>query len=232
MSGPISVPDFSGEPGNTVKSAEFLKKFHTLMHIGNITDGACMIASFENYLKYSLPADNWFKELEKKFLDQFPPIQKVKKLESELERELCELRLVVNDLGEKEKYAGEEVWSHVAFAERALNLARWAKNNTSLNSIWKVHDELLEIIRQKVKETYTSWENFCIAIKDIDTSHIRDGVRKHQKEKKEKERVEFMILSLHQAQQQQQHHQLPPVVPLSPMSSTSNAMQSMAIGLK
>ena len=95
MSAPISIPDFSGEPGNPVQSAEFLKKFRTLMNIGNITENARMISSFENYLKYSSPADEWFKELElegmtwkaleKAFLECFPPIQKAKKSESELE---------------------------------------------------------------------------------------------------------------------------------------------------
>ena len=117
MSAPISVPDFSGEPGDAVQSAEFLKKFRALMNIGNVTENARMISSFENYLKYSSPADEWFKELEtegitwkvleKTFLERFPPIQKAKKSESEVERELCELRLKVDDLGKKEKYAGE-----------------------------------------------------------------------------------------------------------------------------
>ena len=92
-----------------------------------------MISSFKNYLKYSSPPDEWFKELEtegitwktleKTFLECFPPIQKAKKSESELERELCKLRLKVDDLGKKERYVGEEVWSHAAFTKRALSLA-------------------------------------------------------------------------------------------------------------
>jgi hypothetical protein len=240
MSTPIAVPDFSGEPGDAIQSAEFLKKFRALMNIGNITSDARMNSSFENYLKYNSPADEWFKELntsemtwkalEKAFLERFPPIQKAKKSESELERELCELRLKADELGKKEKYAGEEVWSHVAFAERALSLARQAKINTGSNSIWKVRDELPEIIRQKVKETYATWDEFCTAIKEVDTSHIRDGVKKYQKEKEEKERMESLIASLRHTQQQQQRRQLPPAVPLSPMSNASNAMGSMAIG--
>ena len=197
-----------------------------------------MISSFENYLKYNSPADEWFRELntegmtwktlEKGFLECFPPIQKAKKLELELERELCKLRLKVDKLGKKEKYAGEEVWSHVAFAEKALSLVRQVKIDKGSNSIWTVCDELLEIIH-KVKETYTTWNEFCTAIKEVDMSHICDGMKKHQKEKEEKERVESMIVSLRQAQQQQQHHQQLPTVPLSPMSNVSNAMQSTTI---
>ena len=116
MLAPISIPDFSGEPGDPVQSAEFLKKFRALMNIGNITENAHMISSFENYLKYSSPADDWFKEqelerltwktLEKAFLEHFPPIQKAKKSKSELERELCELRLKVETWGKRKNMQG------------------------------------------------------------------------------------------------------------------------------
>ena len=47
----------------------------------------------------------------------------------------------MDDLGKKEKYAGEEVWSHVAFAKKALSLARQAKIIKGSNSIWKVRDD-------------------------------------------------------------------------------------------
>lgn len=214
MSAPIVVPDFSGEPGDPVQSAEFLKKFWALMNMGNITEDARMNSSFENYLKYNSPADEWFKEqntaqmtwkaLEKVFLECFPPIQKAKKLELDLERELCELRLTVDELGKKVKYAGEDVWSHVVFTKKALSLARQAKINAGSNSIWKVRDELPDIICQKVKETHKSWDDFCMAIKEVDMSHIRDGVKRHQKEKEEKERVDSLIVNLRHTQQQQQ----------------------------
>ena len=133
MSAPIIVPNFSGELIDPVQFAEFLKKFRALMNMGNVTEDVRMNSSFENYLKYNSPVDKWFKEqntaqmtwkaLEKVFLERFPPIQKAKKLESELERELCELRLMVDKLGKKVKYAGEDVWSHIIFVEKALSIA-------------------------------------------------------------------------------------------------------------
>jgi len=102
------------------------------------------------------PADEWFQELDTKdlawkdveaaFLSRFPPIKRAKRTETELERELCEMRLKVEDLGKKEKYVGEDVYTHVIFAEKALSLAKQEKISTGSNSIWKVRDKLPDII--------------------------------------------------------------------------------------
>jgi hypothetical protein len=240
MSGPlIAVPEFGGEPEGSIQSTDFLKKFRRFMTYLHITDDERMVESFGDHLKSGSQAEEWFKEqdaskktfkvVEAAFLEHFPPVEKAKKTETEWERELCELRLKVEELGKMEKYQGEDVWSHVAFAEKVLNLAKQAKINTGSNSIWKVRDELPEIIRQKVKETYANWSEFCGAIKGVEMSHIRDGVRKYQKEKDEKEKVEAAIAGLHRLQQQQQRRPPPPHVPLSPTSIASNAMQSMTI---
>lgn len=129
-----------------------------------------------------------------------------------------------------EKYQRVDVWSHIAFTEKVLSLAKQAKISMGSNSIWKVCDELPKIKCQKVKEMYANWNEFCGVIKEVEMSHIRDGVRKYQKEKEEKEKVEAAIAGLHCAQQQQQQHPPPPSVSLSPTSNASNAMQSMTIG--
>ena len=55
----------------------------------------------------------------------------------------------MEDLGKKEKYAGEDIYTHVIFAEKALSLAKISNGS---NSIWKVQDELPDIIQQKVRE--------------------------------------------------------------------------------
>ena len=122
----------------------------------HIKENEQIIDSFGDHLKYASPADEWFQELDKKtltwkeleaaFLVCFPPVERAKRTETELERELCELRLKVEDLRKKEKYAGEDVYTHVIFAEKALSLAKQAKISTGSNSIWKVRDELPDII--------------------------------------------------------------------------------------
>ena len=121
-----------------------------------ITENSNIIESFGDHLKYGLPADEWFgeldttqltwKQVEKVFLERFPPVEKAKRTETKLERELCKLRLKVEDLGKKEKYAGEEVYTHIIFAEKVLSLAKQAKINDGVNLIWKVHNELPNII--------------------------------------------------------------------------------------
>jgi hypothetical protein len=237
MSIPITVHSFSGEPDDDIQPGEFLKTFRRFTTYAHITENELIIESFGDHLKYASPADDWFKELGKKttwkeveaaFLERFPPIERAKRTETELERELCELRLKVEDLGKKEKYAGEEVYTHVIFAEKALSLAKQAKISTGSNSIWKVRDELPDIIRQKVKETYSTWTEFCTAIKGVEMAHIRDGVKKHQKEKEERERTEAAIASLQRLHQQQQRR--PPAAPVSPMSNVSQALQSTTLG--
>lgn len=59
MLAPITIPDFGGKPGDTIQPAEFLKKSHALMNMGNIMEDIHMISSFENYLKYNSLADEW-----------------------------------------------------------------------------------------------------------------------------------------------------------------------------
>ncbi len=147
------------------------------------------IENFQNYLGSDSPAEEWYEDAGKKltkwtdfelaFFTKFPTMGKAKKTAVELERELAGLKLQVEDLGKKEKYGGQEVWSHIAFAENAINLARRAKIDTGTSSLWVVRDALPEVIREKVPENQTSWETFCAAIKAVDMGHIRDGVRKH-----------------------------------------------------
>jgi len=209
------------------------RRFITYTHI---MESEHIIESFGDHLKYASPADEWFHELEtrtmwkdveKVFLECFPPVERAKRTETELERELCELRLKVEDLGKKEKYVGEEVYTHVIFAEKALSLAKQAKISNGSNLIWKVHDKLPDIIRQKVKETYSMWTEFCAAIKAVEMAHIWDGVKKYQKEKEEKERTEAAIAGLQCMQQQQRRL---PNAPMSPMLGISQAMQSTNLG--
>ena len=55
----------------------------------------------------------------------------MKKTKLELERELAEMKIKVEDLGTMEKYRGEDVYTHMVFAEKILDLAKQAKIETT-----------------------------------------------------------------------------------------------------
>ena len=103
---------------------------------------------FELYLKSDSPAEEWYNEvkgtkktwdvLEQGFKNRFPNIKKAKKTSQELERELGVMRITTEELGKTEKYRGEDMYTHMIFAEKILNLAKRAKVETSTSGLWKV----------------------------------------------------------------------------------------------
>lgn len=101
------------------------------------------------------------------------------------------MRIQTEELGKTEKYREEDVYTHIIFAEKVLNLAKQAKIEGSMSNLWNhwnVRDKLPEVLREnlKVPENQASWTVFVQAIKDVDMGHIREGVRKF-KEKADKE---------------------------------------------
>jgi len=189
--GPMErIPTFLGTGEDEVTSKDFMKVYRrATVNNSNMNTDAAKIENFQNYLGSDSPAEEWYEatgkaltkwpEFELAFFTKFPTMDKVKKTAVELERELAGLKLRVEDLGKKEKYGGQEVWSHIAFAANALNLAQKAKIDTGTSSLWVVRDGLPEVIREKIPENQTSWTTFCAAIKAVDMGHIRDGVRKY-----------------------------------------------------
>jgi hypothetical protein len=90
------------------------------------------------------------------------------------------MRIKTEELGMTEKFRGEEVYTHMIFAEKILDLAKRVKVESSTSGLWNVWDELPEILREKVPENQASWTAFAQAIKDVEMGHIREGVRKYK----------------------------------------------------
>jgi len=200
------IPTFLGTREDEVTSKDFMKVYRrAAINNSNMNSDEAKITNFQNYLGSDSPAEEWYEEtgkalnkwpeFEAAFFDKFPTMEKAKKTAVELERELAGLKLQVEDLGKKEKYGGQEVWSHIAFAENALDLARRAKIEKGTSSLWAIRDGLPEVIREKVPESQASWTTFCDAIKAVDMGHIRDGVRKHNERAAEAARMRAEILN-------------------------------------
>ena len=133
--GPMErIPTFLGTGEDEVTSKDFMKVYRrATVNNSNMNTDPAKIENFQNYLESDSPAEEWYEDEGKKltkwtdfelaFFTKFPMMDKAKKMAVELERELVGLRLRVEDLGKKEKYGGQEVWSHVVFVENAINRA-------------------------------------------------------------------------------------------------------------
>jgi hypothetical protein len=98
-------------------------------------------------------------------------VKKAMKTAPELERELGAMRLKAEELGKIEKYKGEDVYTHMVFAEKILDIAKQAKIETTTSSLWNIRDELPEILRETIPKNQPSWTAFAKAIKDVDMGH-------------------------------------------------------------
>ena len=80
--------------------------------------------------------------------------------------------MMMEELGKTEKYRGEDVYMHMIFAEKILDLAKRAKVESTTSGLWSVQDGLPEVLREKISENQTDWKAFTQAIRDMDMSHI------------------------------------------------------------
>ena len=185
-----NIPEFSGTQEDKTQPSDFLKALKRSFLANGTTTDESKIGLFELFLKSDSPAEEWYNEittakktwaeLEKGFKTRFPNVKKATKSAPELERELGAMRIKTEELGKTEKYKGEDVHTHMVFAEKILDLAKRAKIEETTSGLWNVRDELPEILREKIPEDQTSWTAFAQAIKDVDMGHIREGVRKYK----------------------------------------------------
>jgi hypothetical protein len=205
------IPEFSGTQEDKTQPTDFLKAIKRAFLANGVADELSdkqKVGLFELYLKSDSPAEEWFNDattpkttwagLEQEFKTRFPNVKKATKTVPELERELGGMRMRAEDLGKTEKYRGEDVYTHMVFAEKILDLAKRAKVEGSTSGLWNVRDELPEILREKIPENQPSWTAFAKAIKDVDMGHIREGVRKYKEKAKHEAEVKADINLLKQ----------------------------------
>jgi hypothetical protein len=203
-----NLPEFAGTQEDSIQPTDFLKMIKRSFLANATTTDDQKVRLFELYLKSDSPAEEWFNdantvkktwiELEAQFKTRFPNVKKAKKTAPELERELGAMRILTEELGKTEKYRGEDVHTHMIFAEKVLDLAKRAKIETTTSGLWTVRDALPEILREKIPEAQASWTAFAQAIKDVDMGHIREGVRKYNDKAANDARVDTDIKLLKQ----------------------------------
>ena len=189
MSQKIHIIEFSGMQDDPIQPTEFLKNINcSLMSSGVIPTDEQKITMVGLWLKLESLAEEWFNnittpknkymEFEQSFRQQFSNIERMKKTKLELETELVEMKIRVEDLGKMEKYRGEDIYTHVVFAEKILDLVKIKKTTTL--GLSTLRDNLLEVLHEKVSENQSSWIKFVNAIKTVELGHIKEGVQKHK----------------------------------------------------
>ena len=152
-------------------------------------------------------ADEWFEGLqvtEKKdwesiedaFNKWWPRKKAAKKTTEEYKEEITGLRLKTEDLGKKEKIAGREVYSHIAWADKMATIVKGAKIETTTTYIGHVRKELPKLLREKLGAGHGDWTALLQAVRDIDIDYIRDGADIWKKEKDEQDALRKRIQQL------------------------------------
>lgn len=162
---------------------------------------------FKYYLQADSAADEWFEELplgdkkdwdaiEDAFNKRWPRKKAAKKTKEEYEEEIMGLGLKMEDLGKKEKTAGREIYSHIAWADKMATIVKGAKIETTTTYIGHVRKDLPKLLREKVGAGHTDWTTFLQAVRDVDIDHIRDGVSIWKKEQEEQSALKKRIQQL------------------------------------
>ncbi|TFK18541.1 hypothetical protein FA15DRAFT_565340, partial [Coprinopsis marcescibilis] len=178
---------FYGQEGkDTVSSKDFLKDIKICYRSASEEQKTDYIA---DHLGTNSPAEKWYDGLggdvkktwatfEAEFFKQFPPPQEAKRGKEEVERELLSAELLASELGKMVQKGGTDVWAHVAFADRLLQLAKEAGIEKTNECIWQVRDKLPTPLRDKIASTHTSWTAFCDSIRLVDTTAVKDALER------------------------------------------------------
>jgi hypothetical protein len=141
------IPEFAGTQDDTIQPSDFLKMVKRSFLANGTTSDDQKIDLFELYLKSDSPAEEWFNgkiakkawtDVEREFKVRFPNVTKATKTPQELERELGMMRITTDELGKTEKFRGEDVYTHMVFVEKILDLAKRAKIEASTSGLWNV----------------------------------------------------------------------------------------------
>ena len=169
---------------------DFLRAFYRRM--GDKTDDAKK-SQFPYYLQADSVADDWYADLadgdkktwndiEKAFRKRWPRKKQVKKTDDEYEDEIMGRKLKTEDLGKKEKVAGREIYTHIAWADKMATSVKGAKWENGTNHLRQVRKNLPNILREKIGTGHADWEEFLQAIRDVDVEYIRDSIDIRNKE--------------------------------------------------
>ena len=134
---------------------DFLRSFFWRMGTGSDDTRK---QQFPNFLQADSVADEWYEELtgddktnwttiEAAFRKRWPRKKAAKKTNEEYEEEIRDLQIKMEDLGKKEKVAGREIYTHIAWADKMATAIKGAKLENTTTHIGYVRKNLPKLLR-------------------------------------------------------------------------------------
>jgi hypothetical protein len=140
----------------------------------DITDDGTKIDMLKHCLKSDSDTDEWYnqyikdyedsntsltwKQFERAFRAQFPALPCSKATVTNMAKEPTKMKLESDQLIKKHTVNGQEVYSHVAFAHKVLQLAQKIGIDTLVTHIHQVYENLPEPIQSQVVSHLKDWK--------------------------------------------------------------------------
>ncbi|KAK7040681.1 hypothetical protein VNI00_009587 [Paramarasmius palmivorus] len=175
--------EYTGEFNDPLDSKNFLRKAEGEMALRQYKE-AKYADKIHLFLKVGSAVDIWYEELEdevkkggwdefkKRFLEEFKSATVAKPSASEKRRELLELTITVDELGNRHETSRE--WMHVRFARQLLDVAKAAGIANTSSDMVGVYEKLPRIIKSKAMDNAKDWAEFTKSISDIDVKYIKE----------------------------------------------------------
>ncbi|KIO00097.1 hypothetical protein M404DRAFT_153567 [Pisolithus tinctorius Marx 270] len=201
-----AVPLFYGDRTEAENPSNFIKAFNrSMLFLNPLSTDAQKIKALANYLRMGSPAERWYEdltttqlaswdELTKAFNDRWPTTKSASQTSEEYQTELLSHKMLKEDVGVIRTVGQQKVWSHVRWADEAMELARLAKIKGGSTLIWQVKKQLPQAVRKLLDDEYMSWKTFTDDIKKLNMSKLKQECKEIEERKRREEERDQKLL--------------------------------------
>ncbi|THU81016.1 hypothetical protein K435DRAFT_694526 [Dendrothele bispora CBS 962.96] len=233
----MDIEPFVGDGSNPKENPHnFLRKWQlSLTKLKKDADDKEKVSTFQLYCSVSSAADEWFDELPEEqkssmasfvnaFGTRWPKVKAAKKTRAEYEVELLGHKLVEEDVGKKVELYGQEVFTHVAWAEKVRELLQGAGVDSATSSIYlgQVRQNIPDALQDELKGEYPNWEEYFKAVKSLSADTVTRISRRLKEVRMEKQALTNQLAELQRMRI--------PHLPSSPTAPLRRAMANTTIG--
>jgi len=154
------------------------------------------IEALSNFLGMNSPAKQWYtdlitnnqaatwQELTTAFNARWPAGRSAKQTSGEYQTELLGHKIADEDIGLIKTVGRQKSWTHVTWAEQALELVTLAGITARPTLIYQVRKNLPKVITKQLDNEYADWTLFTTAVMDVDTVKLTKEKEDREEHKK------------------------------------------------